>query len=60
MLNSGYTAILLQIGKGKYLPKLTAFETEKCRIDVDYFRFKPTIKEEMMSADLIISHAVSL
>lgn len=44
----------LQIGRGEYFPtKLVGFSG----LEVQYYRFKPSIQEDMKEADLIISHA---
>ena len=46
----------IQIGRGTYLPKHIEDECAKRNIMYSCFRFKPTLDEDMKSADLIISH----
>ena len=49
----GITELVIQYGRGEYQPSLSEFQT----MQVDSFRFKPSLHEEMRKADLIISHA---
>ena len=51
--SKGYEKILLQIGNGSVIP-------QKCTIsgvELDFFKFKPSIDEEIKNASLIVSHA---
>lgn len=50
------TQLTLQIGRGKHEPRKLELECGSQGIDFHWFRFKPTLDEEMRSADLIISH----
>ncbi|XP_045168752.2 UDP-N-acetylglucosamine transferase subunit ALG13 homolog [Mercenaria mercenaria] len=49
----GYQEVLLQIGAGEFEPG----KSEVQGISVDYYKFKPSIKGDIESADLVISHA---
>ncbi|XP_060568701.1 UDP-N-acetylglucosamine transferase subunit ALG13 homolog [Ruditapes philippinarum] len=49
----GYKKVLLQVGAGEVEPT----ESTVQGITVDSYRFKPSIKEDIDSADLVISHA---
>ncbi|XP_020592382.1 UDP-N-acetylglucosamine transferase subunit ALG13 homolog [Phalaenopsis equestris] len=53
----GYTSVLIQMGRGSYIPSKSCGE-EDCLI-VDYFNFSPSIADYLRSASLIISHAGS-
>jgi beta-1,4-N-acetylglucosaminyltransferase len=48
--------LTIQIGRGKIEPVLLITEAPKHDIMFDYFRFKPSLDEEMKIADLVISH----
>ncbi|CAN1175824.1 UDP-N-acetylglucosamine transferase subunit ALG13 homolog [Linum perenne] len=53
----GYTHLLIQIGRGSYVP-------QKCKGDdgslsVDYFTFSSSIADHLRAASLVISHAGS-
>ncbi|KAL4222377.1 UDP-N-acetylglucosamine transferase subunit ALG13 [Mactra antiquata] len=48
----GYSEVLLQIGSGEVIPT-----DNRPAIKLDYYRYKSSIKEDIESADLIISHA---
>ncbi|XP_077993404.1 UDP-N-acetylglucosamine transferase subunit ALG13-like [Glandiceps talaboti] len=50
---SGFTRLVLQIGRGGYEPEPVV--TPSFRMDV--FRFKDSIAEDIQSASLVISHA---
>lgn len=47
----GYNSVTLQIGHGSFEPKESAI------ININYYRLKPSIKEDIRSAQLVISHA---
>eukprot|EP00250_Pteridium_aquilinum_P005029 c15190_g1_i2 orf=307-813(-) len=50
----GYSSLVLQIGRGSYLPS-----KDEADIKVDFFTFASDLKDHMRSADLVISHAGS-
>lgn len=56
LVRLGYSNLRLQIGRGR-------LEAINCKIDknipikIDHYRFKNDIKEDLSSADLVISHA---
>ena len=54
----GCQELVLQIGRGSYLPSkyLTVETCSQHGISFEYFRFKPTLADEMAAADLVISH----
>ncbi|KAI6651681.1 Bifunctional UDP-N-acetylglucosamine transferase and deubiquitinase ALG13 [Oopsacas minuta] len=49
-----YTRILMQIGKGEYIPKI---EDKKIGITLEYYTLKKSIAADMQQASLVISHA---
>ncbi|CAI0468606.1 unnamed protein product [Linum tenue] len=53
----GYTHLLIQIGRGSYIPDKC--EGEGGSLVVDYFTFSSSIAEHLRSASLVISHAGS-
>lgn len=53
----GYTHLLIQIGRGSYIPSRSTGEDGS--IEVDYFTFSSSIAESLKSASLVISHAGS-
>ncbi|CAD5169904.1 uncharacterized protein LOC135673071 [Musa acuminata AAA Group] len=53
----GYTDLLIQMGRGSYMPSKVSGEDEP--LTVDYFTFSPSIADYLKSASLIISHAGS-
>jgi beta-1,4-N-acetylglucosaminyltransferase len=60
----GYTNVIVQSGDSS-LARALASEPEPWRlhrfgVDIDIFRFKPTLEEEFRTADLVISHAGTL
>ncbi|CAJ2641487.1 unnamed protein product [Trifolium pratense] len=57
LLAKGYTHLLIQMGRGSYLP--TKSEGD-CNLVVDYFTFSSSIADHIKSASLIISHAGSI
>ncbi|XP_064596313.1 UDP-N-acetylglucosamine transferase subunit ALG13 homolog isoform X2 [Liolophura sinensis] len=52
----GYTKLILQIGRGEFEPQ--GGQTVK-DFDVEYYRYKNSLKEDVEKASLIISHAGS-
>ena len=53
----GCRNLVLQIGRGTYTPQyLNPEECARHGVSFEYFRFKPSLGEEMAAADLIISH----
>ncbi|WOK98029.1 UDP-N-acetylglucosamine transferase subunit [Canna indica] len=57
LTNKGYTDILIQMGRGSYVPSKVTREDGS--LTVDYFTFSPSIADYLKSASLIISHAGS-
>ncbi|CAM9526666.1 unnamed protein product [Choristocarpus tenellus] len=53
LANRGFTSVVAQIGHGDYKPVFNT-HTKLC---CEYFRFKPTLLEDMERADLVVSHA---
>jgi len=49
----GYNKILFQIGKGTYEP-INYKKFDKLQVEV--FRYKPSLIEDLKSADLVVSH----
>ncbi|KAK2366854.1 glycosyltransferase family protein [Trifolium repens] len=56
LLVKGYTQLLIQMGRGSYVP--TKSEGEGSLV-VDYFTFSSSIADHLRSASLVISHAGS-
>ncbi|CAA3016704.1 UDP-N-acetylglucosamine transferase subunit ALG13 homolog [Olea europaea var. sylvestris] len=57
LFRKGYTHLLIQMGRGSYIPTKSA--REEGSVDVDYFTFSSSIAEYLKSASLVISHAGS-
>ncbi|KAL2620626.1 hypothetical protein R1flu_000831 [Riccia fluitans] len=53
----GYTSLMIQLGKGNFIPGKSVGEAEN--IDIEYFTYKPNVAEYINSAALVISHAGS-
>lgn len=53
----GYTHLLIQIGRGSYIPSRSSGGDGS--IAVDYFTFSSSIAESLRSASLVMSHAGS-
>ncbi|KAI3740933.1 hypothetical protein L2E82_31408 [Cichorium intybus] len=53
----GYTHLVIQMGRGSYIPKKSSGEDGS--LVVDYFTFSSTIAHYLKSASLVISHAGS-
>ncbi|OQV18125.1 putative UDP-N-acetylglucosamine transferase subunit ALG13-like protein [Hypsibius exemplaris] len=52
--DKGYRKLVLQIGRGRIEP--VAQET-RCGVEISSYRLKPNIQDDLMAADLVISHA---
>ncbi|KAJ8760390.1 hypothetical protein K2173_015057 [Erythroxylum novogranatense] len=57
LFRKGYTHLLIQIGRGSYIP--TKSGTEDGSVSVEYFTFSSSIADHLRSASLVISHAGS-
>ncbi|KAI3753445.1 hypothetical protein L2E82_25497 [Cichorium intybus] len=57
LLKKGYTHLVIQMGRGSYIPKKSSGEDGS--LVVDYFTFSSTIADYLKSASLVISHAGS-
>ncbi|XP_073020638.1 uncharacterized protein [Primulina eburnea] len=57
LFEKGYTHLLIQMGRGSYIPMKSAGEGGF--VSVDYFTFSPSIADHLRSASLVISHAGS-
>ncbi|KAL8518633.1 hypothetical protein ACS0TY_009836 [Phlomoides rotata] len=57
LFKKGYTDLVIQMGRGSYIPSKSAAEDGS--ISVDYFTFSSSIAEYLKSASLVISHAGS-
>ncbi|XP_059652514.1 uncharacterized protein LOC132299736 isoform X2 [Cornus florida] len=55
--SKGYTHLLIQMGRGSYLP--TKSDGEDGSLVTDYFSFSSSIADHLRSASLVISHAGS-
>lgn len=51
----GYRNLKIQIGNGEIIPNVE--EAKKLGINLTYYRFKDSIRQDIIDADLIISHA---
>ncbi|KAJ7973382.1 UDP-N-acetylglucosamine transferase subunit ALG13-like protein [Quillaja saponaria] len=57
LFTKGYTHLLIQMGRGLYIP--TKSEGGDGSLAVDYFTFSSSIADHLRSASLVISHAGS-
>ncbi|KAK9078924.1 hypothetical protein SSX86_002983 [Deinandra increscens subsp. villosa] len=57
LLEKGYTHLVIQMGRGSYIPKKSSGEDGS--LVVDYFTFSSSIADYLRSASLVISHAGS-
>ncbi|XP_021817574.1 UDP-N-acetylglucosamine transferase subunit ALG13 homolog [Prunus avium] len=57
LLRRGYTQLLIQMGRGSYIP--TKSEGGDETLAVDYFTFSSSIADHLRAASLVISHAGS-
>lgn len=53
----GYTGLKVQYGRGKYQPNLIREENSTPTFQMESFRYKDSLKQDMAQAALIISHA---
>ncbi|PVH66214.1 hypothetical protein PAHAL_1G179700 [Panicum hallii] len=56
LLQKGYTDLLIQMGRGTYVPAKVSGDAT---LQVDHFMFSPSIADNMRTASLVISHAGS-
>ena len=49
----GYTKLILQIGRGKFVPE----PFKKKGFALEFYRYKESLRDDMSQASLIISHA---
>ncbi|XP_062186316.1 uncharacterized protein LOC133889851 [Phragmites australis] len=56
LLQKGYTHLLIQMGKGTYIPSKVSGNST---LQVDYLTFSPSIADYIREASLVISHAGS-
>lgn len=49
----GYTKMVIQYGRGKERPE----QMDVLQMDVSFFRLKPSLNENILSAALVIGHA---
>ncbi|KAG2571114.1 hypothetical protein PVAP13_7KG081600 [Panicum virgatum] len=54
LLHKGYTDLLIQMGRGTYMPSK---DSGNSTLQVDYFTFSPSIADYIREASLVISHA---
>ncbi|KAJ7978008.1 UDP-N-acetylglucosamine transferase subunit ALG13-like protein [Quillaja saponaria] len=57
LFTKGYTHLVIQMGRGSYIP--TKSTGENGSLDVHYFTFSSSIADHLRSASLVISHAGS-
>ncbi|PON56551.1 Glycosyl transferase [Trema orientale] len=57
LLRRGYTHLLIQMGRGSYVPSKSG--GGNASLAVDYFTFSSSIADHLRSASLVISHAGS-
>ncbi|KAJ8078683.1 N-acetylglucosaminyldiphosphodolichol N-acetylglucosaminyltransferase catalytic subunit alg13 [Marasmius tenuissimus] len=62
--DKGYKEIVIQCGNSNFelaglLNESDRFSSESCGIQIECWRYKPTLSEEFEQADLVISHAGS-
>ena len=59
----GYRRLVMQIGSGDYKPRVLVPSGTTARhasgLEVTFFEFLPSLKDQMAAADLVISHAGS-
>jgi beta-1,4-N-acetylglucosaminyltransferase len=57
LFGRGYTHLLIQMGRGSFIPKKC--DGKDGSLSVDYFTFSSSIADSMRAASLVISHAGS-
>jgi beta-1,4-N-acetylglucosaminyltransferase len=57
IVRKGCTHLTIQIGRGELEPSYLPDVCASVGIELEVFRFKATLSDDMMSADLIICHA---
>lgn len=57
LASHGYSSLLIQLGRGSFLP--TKSDGEDGSLKVDYFTFAPNLADYISSSGLVISHAGS-
>lgn len=57
IVRKGCKRLVIQIGRGEVEPTYLSEVCSCVDIELDYFRFKPALSEDMKAADLIICHA---
>lgn len=57
LLARGFTSLVIQIGRGKYIPRER--EGGEGALEARHFIFSPSLAEHMASAALVVSHAGS-
>jgi beta-1,4-N-acetylglucosaminyltransferase len=55
LASHGYSSLLIQLGRGSFLP--TKSDGEDGSLKVDYFTFAPNLADYISSSALVISHA---
>ncbi|CAM9222825.1 unnamed protein product [Hapterophycus canaliculatus] len=53
--SKGFTSLTAQIGHGRHVPIFPV--DPQATMDCQWYRFKPTLHEDMASADVVVSHA---
>ena len=53
LLAKGYKRLVLQIGRGEFIPQ----EDSAVALEVSHYRYKDTLAGDIQNADLVISHA---
>ncbi|CAM9114911.1 unnamed protein product [Scytosiphon promiscuus] len=53
--SKGFTSLTAQIGHGGHIPTFPL--GPQAAMDCKWYRFKPTLHEDMASADVVVSHA---
>lgn len=56
LLHKGYTDLLIQMGRGTYVPSKVSGDAT---LQVDHFTFSPSIADYIRAASLVISHVGS-
>lgn len=56
VVSTGFNRLVIQQGRGNYNPVQLSGRHDFNSLAIEIYRFKPTLDDDMMSADLIISH----